>query len=331
MNYKKLIVDFLVYQKQYFLCFRGNGYMRGTMCIAIMLISFSSSAQKVSANINKDKIRLGEQFELRLMVEPTSNAPLTVGSWFQVPETFARFQVVGRKQIDTISIASTNSYQQIITLTSFDTGSNTLPEFSVFINGKMLKTQEKSVIVIPVDVSQLKDYNDIKDIIEPETQENNTFLWSMVIFIVILIASLFIYLKRMLFKRKHKSFLPIKRVSLDIALEQLNALEPMIQSQQYQLFSTELIVICKSFSDYQFQVTTYSKTTSEYISLLRGKISDKHLLQQYSHLLHWADQIKFAKSIPSTAECKNGLSDVKTILTTLSSSYEPNKMSADAR
>ena len=331
MNYKELMVNFKYYQKQYFTSFRGFRYCQVIACLSLILTSFSTTAQKISAILNKDKIRIGEQFELKLMVEPTSNAPLSVGSWFNVPDTFAHFQVLSRKPIDTINIASTNSYQQIITLTSFDTGNNVLPEFSVSINGKKLKTQEKSVIVIPVDVSQRRDYNDIKDIIEPESNENNTLILVAIISIIILVVSLFFYLKWMLSKRKNQAVVPIKKVSLDNVIEQLNTLEPMFQTQQYQLFSTELIKICKSFSDYQLQVTTYSKTTSEYILLLKGKITDQHLLQQYSHLLHWADQVKFAKSIPSTSECKQGISDAKAILTSLASSNESNKMTADAR
>ena len=300
--------------------------------IVLLIVSFSSSfAQKVTAVVSRDKIRLGEQFDLKLMVEPTSNAPLSVDSWFNIPDTFAHFQVVIRKSIDTFSIASTNSYQQIITLTSFDSGTFSLPAFLVIINKKKLSTLEKFVTVAPVNVSQLKDYNDIKDIIEPLPDNNDNLIWVAIMVVIILVIIFFFYLKWMLGKKKNQAVLPIKKVSIDAVIEQLNALESLIQSQHYQLFCTELIAICKSFSDYQLQITTYSKTTPEYILSLNGKINDKHLLQQYSHLLHWADQVKFAKATPTNAECKKGLLDAKVILTTLSASNEPIKTIADAR
>ena len=331
MNYRKRDKEHFYFDFYLTTCLKVRRIVSGLIVFIILTFSIPSVAQKVDAIVSQDKIRLGEQFELKLTVAPTSNAPLNVSSWFEIPDTFAHFQVVNRKPIDTINIASTNSYQQIITLTSFDSGTFTLPAFFVFINNNKVASQEKSITVIPVDVSQRKDYNDIKDIIEPELNDNNNTIWGAFIVIIFLAINLFFYLRWMLNKRRTQGIFPRKKVSIDVALDQLNALNTLIETHQYQLFCVELMAICKSFSDNQLRITTFSKTTAEYIVVLQGKINEKHLLQQYSHLLHWADQIKFAKSIPTVAECNKGLADAKAILKAISAAAEPIKLSADAR
>ena len=301
----------------------------GVRCtyIILLVLSLSSSAQKISAIVSRDKIRLGEQFNLKLKVEPTSNTPLLIDSWFNIPDTFQNFQVVSRQPIDTIDIASTKSYTQVITLTSFDTGKHSIPAFTVVVAGKQLQTQDISITVIPIDVSMKKDYNDIKDIIEPEPEQDYT-IWIAVAAVVILIIILFFIIRWLLRRKKPNTIAPSKILTLDDALQKLDALESLYQSNQYQLFFIELIAICKGFSDNQLHITTYSKTTSEYAKLLKQKIQDKDLLHQYTHLLHWADKVKFAKAIPTPSECKQSLEDAKTLLTNIHSSQ--NKTATNA-
>ena len=295
--------------------------------IVLLFLSLSSSAQKISAIVSRDKIRLGEQFNLTLKLEPTSNTPLLIDNWFNIPDTFQNFQVVSRQPIDTLDIASTKSYTQVITLTSFDTGKHSIPAFMVVVAGKQLQTQDIAITVIPIDVSMKKDFNDIKDIIEPEPEQDYT-IWIAVAAVVILVIILFFIIKWLLQRKKPNTIVPAKVLTLDDALQKLNALESLYQSHQYQLFFIELIAICKGFSDNQLHITTQSKTTAEYIILLKQKINDKHLLHQYTHLLHWADKVKFAKAIPTPSECKQSLEDAKTLLTNIHSSQ--NKPAAYA-
>jgi len=264
---------------------------------------------------------------LKLKVEPTSNTPLLIDSWFNIPDTFQNVQVVSRQPIDTIDIASTKSYTQVITLTSFDTGKHSIPAFTVVVAGKQLQTQDISITVIPIDVSMKKDYNDIKDIIEPEPEQDYT-IWIAVAAVVILIIILFFIIRWLLRRKKPNTIAPSKILTLDDALQKLDALESLYQSNQYQLFFIELIAICKGFSDNQLHITTYSKTTSEYVKLLKQKIQDKDLLHQYTHLLYWADKVKFAKAIPTPSECKQSLEDAKTLLTNIHSSQ--NKTATNA-
>ncbi len=302
--------------------FRGQGWG-----FLFLLLSFSSSAQKVSAIVSRDKIRMGEQFELKLKVEPTSNAPLAIDNWFAIPDTFQHFQVALRQPIDTINISSTKTYTQVISITSFDTGKFTLPAFNVVIGGKEFSTREIAISVSPVDVHMRKDYNDIKDIIEPEPEQEYT-IWIAMGIVVVLVIALFFIIRWLIGRRKLNAYAPSQPLTIEEALQKLDALVPVYQDKEYQLFFIQLIAICKGYSDNQLHITTYSKTTAEYISVIKQRITDETLLQQYIQLLHWADSVKFAKSIPTTEECQQSLADARALLTNLHSSQ--NKTAANA-
>ena len=301
--------------------FRGQGWG-----FLFLLLSFSSSAQKVSAIVSRDKIRIGEQFELKLKVEPTSNAPLAIDNWFAIPDTFQHFQVALRQPIDTINISSTKTYTQVISITSFDTGKFTLPAFNVVIGGKEFSTREIAISVSPVDVHMRKDYNDIKDIIEPEPEQEYT-IWIAMGIVVVLVIALFFIIRWLIGRRKLNAYAPSQPLTIEEALQKLDALVPVYQDKEYQLFFIQLIAICKGYSDNQLHITTYSKTTAEYISVIKQRITDETLLQQYIQLLHWADSVKFAKSIPTTEECQQSLADARALLTNLHSSQ--NKTAAN--
>ena len=301
--------------------FRGQGWG-----FLFLLLSFSSSAQKVSAIVSRDKIRIGEQFELKLKVEPTSNAPLAIDNWFAIPDTFQHFQVALRQPIDTINISSTKTYTQVISITSFDTGKFTLPAFNVVIGGKEFSTREIAISVSPVDVHMRKDYNDIKDIIEPEPEQEYT-IWIAMGIVVVLVIALFFIIRWLIGRRKLNANAPSQPLTIEEALQKLDALVPVYQDKEYQLFFIQLIAICKGYSDNQLHITTYSKTTAEYISVIKQRITDETLLQQYIQLLHWADSVKFAKSVPTPEECQQSLADARALLTNLHSSQ--NKTAAN--
>ncbi len=288
--------------------------------LLFLLVASTTYSQKVSAIISRDKIRLGDHFDVKLLVDPVSNSPLSIDSWFNIPDTFASFQVVTRQTIDTVSIASTKGYHQIITLTSFDTGMHIVPAFTVVIGKKQYQTQPFNVSISPIDVSLRKDYNDIKDIIEPAPETDYT-LWEIMAGVIVWVAILYFVIKKWIIGKKRK-YIPIhpKDFSLNNYLAQLNALETIYQSEKYQQFYTDLLLLCKDFSDHQLHITTKTKTNSEYITVLKKAIHDKELLKQYVHLLHQAERVKFAKATPTTTECKQSLEEAKAIITQLASS-----------
>ncbi|MFC4233526.1 BatD family protein [Parasediminibacterium paludis] len=295
------------------------------MCLVVCsLFSLQTVAQKVTTTTNKSTIRIGEQFELKLTIEPAANSTVLLDTWFNLPDSFNHFEVLQRLPIDTIEVGGAQSFAQKILITSYDTGTFKLPEFAVkLIGNKMLTSLPLPIKVLPVNISNMQDYNDIKEIIEvaPET---DWWLWGKIGFgILLLIVVVIFVVKYYLGKRPSK---PIKKIAISVndVLQQIEALQPLITSQQYKLFFTSLITITRNFSDVQLGITSLSKTTDEYMVLLKGKVGNAPTQVQYYQLLRLADAVKFAKYQPATTECEQAIQAAKTFVTTIHSfNYQP--------
>lgn len=288
------------------------------------LFSFIVSGQKIKTSTNKLNIRIGEQFELKLTVEPTNNANLLIDTWFNIPDTFNHFEVLQRMPIDTLEVDGVKSYSQKILLTNYDTGSYQLPVFKiVMVDKQQFATEPMPVKVLPVDISNMQDYHAIKEIIEVEPQ-TDWLLWAEIgACIIFLIVLLFFGIR---YFGKKKSIKPVKQkaLSVDDILQQIDALQPLISTNQYKQLFTQLIIITRNFSDAQLQIATLTKTTDEYMVLLKGKVGNEPIQVQYYQLLRLADAVKFAKFQPAGSECSQALQAAKTFISTMYSfNYQP--------
>jgi len=136
------------------------------LCLVVMLYScLNSFSQKVSATIDREKMLIGEQLELQLKVGDIDRKKTDILKWFSLPDTFNHMEVVTRFPIDTIKLGESFTYIQKIKLTSFDSGYWAFPDMSIVLNNQQsIAALPISVAVLPVDVSNMVDYHDIKDI-----------------------------------------------------------------------------------------------------------------------------------------------------------------------
>ena len=297
------------------------------VCLCIVscsLFSLVASAQKVSTSTSKSTIRIGEQFELKLQVEPSTNTTLLIDAWFNIPDSFSHFEVLQRLPIDTLEVSGLKSYTQKILITCYDTGTYQLPAFIItMVDKKTYATEALPIKVLPVDISNMKDYHGIKEIIEVEP-ETNWFLYAEIGFgFLVFFVLLFLIIK---YFGNKKTIKPNKRkpFSLNDILQEIDALEPLIQTHQYKLLFTQLISITRNFSDAQLQIATLTKTTDEYMISLKGKVGNEPTQVKYYQLLRLADAVKFAKYQPSESECLKGLQAAKTFVSTIHSfNYQP--------
>ncbi len=282
------------------------------------------SAQKVKTATNKLNIRIGEQFELKLTVDPTNNANLLIDTWFNIPDTFNHFEVLQRLPIDTLEVDGIKSYSQKILLTNYDTGSYQLPMFKIImVNKQQFATEPLPVKVLPVDISSMQDYHGIKEIIEVEPEKDWLLYVEIGVGILLFVVLLF-FIVRYFSKKKTIKSVKQKALSVTDILQQIDALQPLIQINQYKQLFTQLIAITHNFSDAQLQISTLTKTTDEYMVLLKGKVGNEPTQVQYYQLLRLADAVKFAKFRPAESECLQALQAAKTLVTTIHSfNYQP--------
>ena len=292
--------------------------------VACSVFCLFASAQKVSTITNKSTIRIGEQFELKLTVEPTNNANLLIDTWFNIPDTFKHFEVLQRLPIDTLEIGGVKSYSQKILMTNYDSGSYQLPLFKiVMIDKQQFTTEPLPIKVLPVDISNMQDYHSIKEIIDVEP-ETDWLLYAEIGAGVLLFLVFLLIAVKYFGKKKTIKSVKQKALSVTDVLQQIDALQPLIPTNQYKQLFTQLIVITRNFSDAQLQISTLTKTTDEYMILLKGKVGNEPTQVQYYQLLRLADAVKFAMFQPAESECLQALQAAKILITTIHSfNYQP--------
>ena len=155
----------------------------------LFLPGFQTSllSQTVRAAVDRNRIFIGEQIKLKLSVEKGKAGII----WFSFPDSLNHFEIVKRSKIDTVVKGSYTNYYQTLSITSFDSGRWTFPSLS--LAGIKQSTLPVSIDVLPVDVSKMQDYNDIKNI-EEAKQQNNPLITVIIIAVTLIsIGAIYCY------------------------------------------------------------------------------------------------------------------------------------------
>lgn len=281
-------------------------YAIGVTLLAF-LASSTSSAQTISAGVDREKIRIGEKILLTIKVEDVK--PNSINSWLNFPDTVNHFEVVERGKIDTIKVDGTVNYQQIINITSFDSGRWQIPALSLPVaNGTVLKTNSIEIDILPVDVSHLKDYNDVKEIVEVEG-ENSKLLIILLIIATLIALAIVIWLTRNKKKLVQAPKVVDNRLPLEWAIAELNKLRDEnlpsqgLVKQFYQRFTD----ISRQYFYRQLNHSAIHQTTDEWMLALQDLPIDNQAKTPFFQSIRLADTVKFAKYLPPQNEHENSL------------------------
>jgi hypothetical protein len=241
----------------------------------------------------------------------------SVVSWFSVPDTGNHIEVIRREKIDTININGLSTFIQKIVITSFDSGVWTIPVIPPtvkFNNGLPRSVVADSVAlqIMPVDVSKMKDYHPVSDIIHVDYTD---YTW-LYMAIGILISVVIIYLLvRMLKRSKHKPSEKnvVIKSPMSWALKQIDLLEKenLIQKGEGKLFFTKLDDICRNYFDARTHTHTLQSTSIEMMEKLRAYLTeekDRIALQQFAQL---SNTVKFAKYQPQEMQSAKAIETAK--------------------
>ncbi len=283
---------------------------RQTVCLVrlylvscFLLLGSSCFSQSVSATIDRDKIVLGEQVTLELKAEGINPQTASLSKWFAVPDTANHIEVIKRSPIDTLTVNGTVSYMQTVTITSFDSGSWQLPPLFVLMQkgGKedSLFANKLTLQVLPVDISNLKDYHPMKDIIEVEVKPD----YLLIALIVALVIFSGIALYFIFFKKKQKQTPVVQPIAsrslLDKALEELNLLQK--QNPPSIVFYTKMDEICRTFLQQQLNIRALQSTSDELMLQLNHYMQGDERTPFYQ-LLRLMNAVKFAKYNPDGSQ-----------------------------
>ncbi len=289
-------------------------------CVVLLAMLSQAHAQKISTTVNRDKIRIGDPLDLKITLEPSNNTPLNITHWLVLPDTFGSFQVVTRKPIDTLEVGIAKSYSQTFTLTSFDTGTFQLPPFPILLNGQdTVSSRIIPITVLAVDVSQMKDFNDIKDILEP-AEDAPFFQWWMAGAGAIVLL-IFLIVARKIRQQKVPTPPTAIPITNETAWQQISALEALIAKGLYTEFYIQLHSLCKRLAARYYGFAADAATTTELLQAAHRNCNNPQMLAQLTAIVQMADAVKFAHTIPTEQECKNSFSEAKQWLQQLMLDY----------
>jgi hypothetical protein len=271
------------------------------------------SAQHVTATVDREKILIGEQLVLELKLEDVNTRQFRVAQLFNLPDSFNHLEIVNRSAIDTINIGGDFTYVQKFTITGFDSGSWKIPALTIQLDaintgpGKKITTPPIGIEVVPVDVSEMKDYHPIKDILEVKPI-SNWWIWVLIGLGAILLL-LIIYWLYKKFKRRPKKINQSAYPPLQEALNGLAKLKKENSEQQLsnKAFYFELENIYRNYFQRKLNFNALQSTPDELILRLKINLHNNEHGIQFFQLVRLIAAVKYAKFQPSNSERTNSI------------------------
>jgi hypothetical protein len=281
----------------------------GLILAGLFFIPVSGSAQQaaVSASLDSNTMRIGEQTILKLKVSLAGEKPGKV-SWPLISDTIIKnIQVVRVSKTDTVYPNVKRKFgdqEQIryVHITSFDSGYYAIPPFRFFINGDSSKPYLTEAMLLHVQGMKVDTTLAIKDIKQPLKEP---FSWRELIpYIkwIILAAVLLIGFVLLIHyaPRRKKAVLTRREPAIAphvVALEKLQKLreKKLWQEGKQKEYHSELTEILRWYIEQRFRIPAMEQTSDEIISSFRSISLGQECKSRLSQVLLLSDMIKFAK------------------------------------
>ncbi|HVA98782.1 MAG TPA: hypothetical protein VNG53_07805 [Bacteroidia bacterium] len=281
------------------------------ICCAFIFSAAMAQNVTVSAKLDSNVIKIGEQTQLQLSVKYRLDKGKVKILFPQLADTIVgKVQIVSKSKIDTIIPDSSDPYgfiqKQILTITSFDSGYYAIPPFKFVINGDTSNIQQTDAMLLQVQTVPVDTTKAIKDIKAPMNVPFSIkevipyILWGLgalaIIILIVLLTKRFLKKKPVVIE-KPKPKIPPHIIAFE-KLQKIRA-EKIWQQGNLKLYYSSISDTIREYIDNRFDVNAQEQTTDEIVYNLRNNVeitsSDKIKLKQ---LLRLADLVKFAKEQP---------------------------------
>lgn len=287
------------------------------MLFTCLHTSMQAQQVRVKAAVDRTTILIGEPVKLDL------EATLPAGTsfkWFRT-DTISHFDIVDEGKQDSSRDAGNDIYRQQLIITSFDSGSWTIPAFVLQAGKKKFRTDTFSIAVTYSPQDTAAAYHDIKEIIAVENPGNPYIPW--IIGAVALLALLgIIYFLR----KKKKVPKPVqqqvsKLTPIEEAMQALNELKK--EDLQVKQYYTRLNDILRWYVFRKFNFSSLEKTNDELVMQLKQTRLSHPDYTTLAQALRMVDFVKFAKYTPSVEEQEETFQVIKNSISRLEASAAP--------
>lgn len=303
--------------------FRNNNIVKliYKYCCVFVLLCFTTGlkAQELTATVSRPQILIGEQITYEVKLSGINKNEVFLAEWIAVPDTFNHFEIIKAEKPDTFTIENTLTVIQSFTLTSFDSGQWTVPPFSIQLRNtstqqiKTLSTPVLTVEVLPVDVSSLKDYHEIKEIIPVEDiADKNWLLIGAIALTVIVIAVVLMLLQK---RKKHASVAITNHLpAYEWAIAALKDLKQQQQTLNTFRFFLELDGIYRNYLQRSGIADAMHTTADELMVKMDTEIKDASLKTRFYQTIRLINAVKFARHKTAETEKETAISSVTEVI-----------------
>ncbi len=262
-----------------------------------------SQQNPVSIQIDTTNIRIGEQINLKILVDDTRSVEFPKLRL----DSLGMLEVIESKN----PVALKNKIEKTYVLSSFDSGKYTIPRQSVLVNKKEYLTNDLIINVATVKVDTTKKEGfPIKSIIrEPKVFDDyKPLMWWLVPIVLIIAIGLFFIFR----KKKEKIVKVVYIPPIQEALQRLKELDQkeLIKQNKIKIYYSELTDIVRTYIEKEMNVPALESTTNELIETIYDFNASSNLgisketIKELKDILESADLVKFAKLKPIFEEIK---------------------------
>lgn len=285
-------------------------------CFFLVLFSGKINAQQVEAAVDTSEIKIGEQINYSIAVE-TGEDDLVV---FPEGQTFSPLEMIESFPIDTIQVEDRLKLLKEYALTQFDSGSYTIPQQRVLINGRDFLTDSIPVVVnnVVVDTTKQKLYP-----IKPSVEVPPAFVvpqwlwWVLGILVLLGLVAFLIYEKKKKMDREGKKLPPYEQ-----AISELKRLDDshLLENREIKEYYSQLSAAVRRYLDEEIYDHAMESTTSELIAYLEteratGKVKlEDSTINRLKKILERSDLTKFANSRPDVLTAREDRSSVEEVI-----------------
>lgn len=317
--------------------------MKNTFKISLLLIIFCCvklQPQDIIAipklTIDTNNVLIGDRIKLLLEIESNKKINLVFPA---IPDSIGAVEILEKSSIDTLIENNKYRFLQKLELSSFDSGSYTIPPF-VFMYEKpgfnsLFPVASDSIVLHfhTVEVDTSKAIKDIKEPLEePITlDEYIGYIITAIVILVIFLAAWY-YLKKYKRRPAKPQYKYDPKIPADVfARSELEKLEKekLWQSGFVKQYYIRLTDILRLYLERQLGFSALEMTTDEILNAIESGVTARNNIGLIEFILRTADLVKFAKSIPLPDENSRCLSDafqiVENIANELKTQQEENE------
>lgn len=301
---------------------------KAAYCLFLSLfIGLAASAQKPSLRVDRNEIMIGEQSVVTLSFAISKANPAQVTFPTILDTLVENVEVVRKTKVDTLKTGDNvpqTRLQQLLYITSFDSGFYAIPPFEFMVNGEVKETEPFLLTVHSVKIDTTASIKGIKDIYHVEVSWldylNAYWKYAAAGIAAVALLALVIFLV-MRYRKKEIPEEPVEekdtRPADVIAMEALTKIaeEKIFKRGKIKEYHTSITDVLRDYIEAVFEIPASELTTRQIISQLRYSGIDDKEMRKLRSILFRADMVKFAKEIPDERENEQSVNDAEQFVT----------------